>query len=102
MNRLDEIERWISAADEVCPQCGAYVMASEKADADWHALVAVAREAKNVCEVYSRSDQYSPSIECLIIALAPLLASTVPDARDALDEVAQMDHEDAQRGEGGR
>jgi hypothetical protein len=51
---------------------------------DLAALVAVAREAQNVCEVYARSDERKPSIECLIDALAPLLESTGPRQREGL------------------
>ena len=78
MNRLDEIEQNLGGLTSR----GASAFLSLN---DIFALVAVAREAKNVCEVYSRSDQYSPSIECLIIALAPLLEQTSADAGAAHD-----------------
>ena len=75
MNRLDEIRADVEARGTM-----ARIQPEELRQ-----LVAVAREAKNVCEVYSRSDQYSPSIECLIIALAPLLEQTSADAGAAHD-----------------
>lgn len=73
MTRLDDIEDAARFRFECASTDG-----GKQLYGDILALVAVAREAQNACEMYARSDEYKPSIECLITALAPLLKQVKP------------------------
>jgi hypothetical protein len=99
MNRLDEIERIHAASHAHYASQGIDLIDAK----DILALVAVARAA--VAYVKADDPPYDDGSytarqkaeDDMRAALAPLLASTAPDAGAALDEVAQMDHEDSRR-----